>query len=68
VGLAKQLRAGEASVTELVRELLVRLDRLAPSIGAVAATDPERSMAEAGAELPGRTRIAAGLNENGPPA
>jgi amidase len=47
VGLAGEFRAGRASVAELVRELLERLDGLTPAIGAVAATDPERSMAEA---------------------
>jgi Amidase len=40
VGLAEELLAVRTSVTELVRELLERLDRLAPVIGAVAGASP----------------------------
>ncbi|MFC4592144.1 amidase [Sphaerisporangium corydalis] len=46
-GLAAEFRAGRASVAEVVGESLERLDRLALVIGAVAATDHARSMAEA---------------------
>jgi amidase len=47
LGLAAALRAGECGAVEVARELLGRLERLEPVIGAVAATDPERTLAEA---------------------
>jgi len=49
LGLARALREGERSAVEVVRELLDRLDRLRPVIGAVAAVDPKRSLADADA-------------------
>jgi amidase len=49
LGLARALRGRERSAVEVARALLERLDRLAPVIGAVAATDPERTLAEAAA-------------------
>ena len=45
--LAAALRAGEVGAVEVARDLLARLERLAPVIGAVAATDPERTLAAA---------------------
>jgi amidase len=47
LGVARDLKAGRRSATELTAEVLERLDRQQKTIGAVAATDPERSMAEA---------------------
>jgi amidase len=47
LGLAAALRGGELTAAEVARDLLERLDRLAPVIGAVAATDPERTLAAA---------------------
>jgi len=47
LGLAAALRGGELGAVEVARELLERLDRLTPVIGAVAATDPERTLAAA---------------------
>ncbi|HSR22561.1 MAG TPA: amidase family protein, partial [Candidatus Eisenbacteria bacterium] len=47
LGLAGALRAGECAAVEVARELLQRLGRLEPVIGAVAATDPERTLAAA---------------------
>lgn len=49
LGLAAALRAGEIGAVEVARDLLERLDRLRPVIGAVAATDPERTLAAAAA-------------------
>jgi amidase len=49
LGLARALRAGECGAVEVARDLLERLDRLVPVIGAVAATDPERTLAQAAA-------------------
>jgi amidase len=49
LALAAALRAGERSAVEVARELLDRLERLRPLIGAVAATDPERTLADAAA-------------------
>src|SRR3982074_3388643 len=45
--LASALKSGECTAAGVVGDLLDRLDRPAPLIGAVAATDPERSLAEA---------------------
>jgi amidase len=51
LGLAAALRGAELTAAEVARDLLERLDRLAPVIGAVAATDPERTLeAAAGAD------------------
>lgn len=47
LGLAKELHAGRCTATEIVSDLLDLLDRLTPVIGAVAATDPERTLADA---------------------
>lgn len=47
LGLAKELQAGRCTATEIVSDLLDLLDRLTPLIGAVAATDPERTLADA---------------------
>src|SRR5262252_5925480 len=47
LGLAQALRAGDCTTVEIVHELLDRLDRLRPVIGAVAAVEPERTLAEA---------------------
>lgn len=47
VGLARDLRAGRCTAAALMSELLDRLERQRALIGAVAATDPETSMAEA---------------------
>jgi amidase len=47
LGLAAALRAGEVSSVEVARDLLERLERLTPVIGAVAAVDPERTLAAA---------------------
>ncbi len=47
VGLAEALRAGECTAVDVASELLDRLERLAPVIGAVAATDRERTLCEA---------------------
>jgi len=47
LGLARALREGERTAVEVVRDLLDRLDRLTPVIGAVAAVDRERTLAEA---------------------
>lgn len=47
LGLAKELHAGGRTATEIVSDLLDLLDRLTPVIGAVAATDPERTLADA---------------------
>ena len=47
LSLGGALRARECSAVEVVRALLDRLDRLTPLIGAVAATDPQRTLAEA---------------------
>jgi amidase len=47
LGLAKELHAGRCTATEIVSDLLDLLDRLTPLIGAVAATDPERTLADA---------------------
>jgi amidase len=49
LGLAAALRAGQVGAVEVARDLLARLDRLAPVIGAVAATDHERTLAAAAA-------------------
>ena len=49
LALAAALRAGERSAVEVARELLDRLERLRPLIGAVAATEPERTLADAAA-------------------
>jgi len=59
--LAAELRAGERDAVEVARELLDRLDRLAPVIGGVAAVDPERTLRDADAA---RRRLRAG--EGGP--
>ncbi|HKF76474.1 MAG TPA: amidase [Candidatus Dormibacteraeota bacterium] len=45
--LADALRAGRCSAVEVAREHLDLLDRLTPVVGAVAATDPERTLADA---------------------
>jgi amidase len=47
LGLAAALRAGEVTAVEVARDLLERLDGLRPVIGAVATTDPERTLAAA---------------------
>jgi amidase len=47
LGLAAALRAGELGAVEVARDLLERLDRLTPVIGAVAATEPDRTLAAA---------------------
>jgi amidase len=47
--LAAALRAGEVGAVDVARDLLERIDRLTPVIGAVAATDPERTLAAAAA-------------------
>jgi amidase len=47
LGLAATLRAGDVGAVEVARDLLERLDRLVPVIGAVAATEPERTLAAA---------------------
>ncbi|HXM54444.1 MAG TPA: amidase [Candidatus Dormibacteraeota bacterium] len=57
LALAAALRSGERSAVEVARELLDLLERLEPVIGAVAATDPERTLAEAAA---GDLRLRAG--------
>ena len=49
VGMAEELRAGWLSTAEVVRQVLDRLDRLAPVIGAVAATDRVRALDDAAA-------------------
>ncbi len=46
-GIAEDLRSGRCSATALVDELVTGLAPLAATIGAVAAVDSERSMAEA---------------------
>ncbi len=46
-GLASALRAGECTAVEVARDLLERIERLRPAIGAVAATDPDLTLAEA---------------------
>jgi amidase len=46
LGVAAELKAGRSAV-ELTAEVLERLDRQRKVIGGVAATDPERSLAEA---------------------
>ena len=45
--MAAALRAGECTAVEVAQDLLLRLDSLEPLIGAVAATDPARTIAEA---------------------
>jgi amidase len=47
--LAAALGAGECGAVEVARDLLERIHRLEPVIGAVAATDPERTLADAAA-------------------
>jgi amidase len=47
VGLAGALRAGECTAVEVASVLLDRLERWTPVIGAVAATDPDRTLQEA---------------------
>ena len=47
LGLAQTLRAGECTTVEVVHQLLDRLERLKPVIGAVAAVEPKRTLAEA---------------------
>ena len=47
VGVAEALRAGRCSAVEVVEQLLDRLEALEPVIGAVAAVDRERTLAEA---------------------
>jgi len=64
--LAEDLRTGRISATELIGESLDRLDRLTPVIGAVAAVDPERSLAEAKA-ADRRLRAGAGRALEGVP-
>lgn len=49
IGLAADLRMGRRSATEVVHDAMARLDRLAPVIGGVAATDPDRALADADA-------------------
>jgi amidase len=45
--LAAQLRTGQVSATEVVQTTLERLEGLTASLGAVAALDPQRSLADA---------------------
>ncbi len=45
--LARELRAGRCSASEVVRQQLERLESLAKVIGGVAAVDPERTLDEA---------------------
>ena len=47
LGLAAALRAREVGAVEVAHDLLARLERLEPVIGAVAAIDPERTLADA---------------------
>jgi len=49
LGLARALREREVSAVEVASDLLRRLERLEPIIGAVAATEPERTLAGAAA-------------------
>lgn len=66
LGLAAALRAGEVGAVEVARDLLERLDRLVPMIGAVAATEPERTLAAA-AESERRLRSGAARPLEGVP-
>ena len=66
LGLAAALRAGELSAAEVARDHLERLDVLRPVIGAVAATEPERTLAAA-AESDRRLRAGAARPLEGVP-
>jgi amidase len=66
LGLAAALRGAELTAAEVARDLLERLDRLAPVIGAVAATDPERTL-EAAADADRRLRAGAARPIEGVP-
>jgi Asp-tRNA(Asn)/Glu-tRNA(Gln) amidotransferase A subunit family amidase len=47
VGLGRALGTGECTAVEVASMLLDRLEQLTPVIGAVAATDPDRTLQEA---------------------
>jgi amidase len=66
LGLAAALRAGEVGAVEVARDLLERLHGLRPVIGAVAATDQERTLAAA-AESDRRLRTGTGRAIEGVP-
>jgi amidase len=66
VEVAAELRSGRCSATEVMTDLLDRLDRQRAVIGAVAAVDPGRSMAEA-ADADRRLRAGRGRALEGVP-